>query len=463
MRQGKNEEESVSREQRANSAPLKFLLSFLLGTAFFLMPVYFRGKWTVPFDVFITELRGAWPRTAEFYTLVVVLLGSVFSVLSRWFPRLSRRHHWLKDFQTSSPIFGLRLAGGVLAVLFVLQILPSTFYQAGIYRLIWQVLAVSVALIIPLGAVFVQLFVLYGGMEFLGTLAQPVMWPLFRLPGRAALDALTSWVGSYSVGLYLTRTVMYNGGYNRREAATLATCFSTVSIGFVGVVCATLELLPQFPLVLLFYLLAVVFLAAVLVRIPPLSHIPATYVNKAPERGTQEPLRGSLLGRAWRVALEKARQSPPFAQALIRGVGDGLRLASSIIGTIVSVGTLALMLAKFTPLFHYLGLPLVPVLQFLGIPRPEVVAPAVVVEITEMYIPALLVVNTPQTARFFVAVLSTSQLIFFSSLGPMILDMFRDVPVRFTHLLVLFVLRTLLLLPLLALGVKLLLWVGLLG
>ncbi len=449
--------------EKRKAARVKFLISFLLGAAFFLLPVYFRGKWTVPFDVFITMLRKSFPRGAEFYTLSVVLLGGVLSGLVRGRPQLVEKHRWLKDFQTSNSILLLRLVGMVLAMLFMVQLLPRAFYQAGIYCLIWQVLAVSVALIIPLGAIFVQLFVLYGGMEFLGTLAQPVMRPLFRLPGRAALDALTSWVGSYSVGLYLTRTVMYNGGYNRREAATLATCFSTVSIGFVGVVCATLNLLPQFPLVLLFYLLAVVFLAAVLVRIPPLSRIPATYLSDSPESPKPEAEAIPLLRRAWQVALEKTHDSPPFALALSRGVGDGVRLASSIIGTIVSVGTAALMLAKFTPLFNYLGQPLVPVLHFLGIPRAEVVAPAVVVEVTEMYIPALLTVNTPPAARFFVAVLSTSQLIFFSSLGPMILDMFRDVPVRFSHLLALFVLRTVLLLPFLALVVQLLRWAGFLG
>jgi nucleoside recognition membrane protein YjiH len=52
--------------------------------------------------------------------------------------------------------------------------------------------------------------------------------------------------------------------------------------------------------------------------------------------------------------------------------------------------------------------------------------------------------------RFFICELSISQLIFFSSVGPMMLDMFRDVPIRVRDLLAVFALRTALLVPLLA-------------
>ncbi|WP_256390830.1 hypothetical protein [Natronoarchaeum rubrum] len=54
-----------------------------------------------------------------------------------------------------------------------------------------------------------------------------------------------------------------------------------------------------------------------------------------------------------------------------------------------------------------------------------------------MFIPALPVVEAAPTARFFVAVLSISQLIVFSAVGPMI-DLFGGIPIRFRDLVVLF-------------------------
>ena len=101
----------------------------------------------------------------------------------------------------------------------------------------WSTLAFSVGVIVPIGAALLSLFVEYGVLDFVGTLMRPVMRPLFRLPGRAALDSVTSWVGSYSVGLYLTRRLFEGGFYTRREAYTIVTGFSTVSIGFVAGCC----------------------------------------------------------------------------------------------------------------------------------------------------------------------------------------------------------------------------------
>jgi len=68
-----------------------------------------------------------------------------------------------------------------------------------------------------------------------------------------------------------------------------------------------------------------------------------------------------------------------------------------------------------------------------------------------MFIPALLVVEAAPKARFFVAVLSISQLIFFSAVGPMMMDMFSATPMPFRDLVVLFAMRTAILVPLIAL------------
>lgn len=101
-------------------------------------------------------------------------------------------------------------------------------------------------------------------------------------------------------------------------------------------------------------------------------------------------------------------------------------------------------------MFDVISQPLVPVIELLGIPDAEIVAPATIIGITEMFIPALLVAEADVMARFFIAVLSISQLIFFSATGPMMMDMFSDVPIRFRDLVLLFVLRTIILVPVIA-------------
>jgi len=439
-----------------SNARLLFFATFLFGWAFFLVPVSFQGKWTVPFDILITTLRQYFPGGVSVYTLVLTVGGGLATVLVlRKAQNLEKIPQWLQEFRTSTWIAVFRVVGVLLALVYFAGVEPQSWKAVRIGNLIWNVLAVSVALIIPLGAMVVQLFVQYGGMEFMGVLARPLMKPLFRLPGRAALDALASWVGSYSVGLYITRTVFRRGGYSRRDVTIIATCFSTVSIGFVGVVAATLDLLHLFPLIVGIYFVSVVGLTAILVRIPPISRKPHVDVHNQPlpeaDEGASEGKR--ILARAWEAGVQQARQAPPLVEGLKRAFGDGLVLAAGILSTIVSVGTLALVVAHFTPVFQWLGKPVAVVLQWLAVPGASTIAPAVLVEITEMYIPALLVVDAPIAGRFFIAVLSVSQLIFFSSLGPMILDMFREVPITIGDLVALFVLRTVLLIPFLALVV----------
>jgi len=102
-------------------------------------------------------------------------------------------------------------------------------------------------------------------------------------------------------------------------------------------------------------------------------------------------------------------------------------------------------------------------LSALGFSDAEIIAPATLVGVAEMYIPALLVQEATLPSRFFIATLSISQLIFFSAVAPMMIDMFREVPVRASELVALFLMRTAVLIPLLAVVTALLQWAGVFG
>ena len=167
-----------------------------------------------------------------------------------------------------------------------------------------------------------------------------------------------------------------------------------------------------FPLIFLIYFVTVYWTTALFARWWPLSKIPDEYVGDA--KPEPKPS-GNLLAAAWRHARLRAEAGAPFAVTLRRGFVDGIVLTSTILGSILVVGTMALLIARETPVFDWLGRPLVPVLSTLGVPDAEIVAPAALVGIAEMYIPALLVRDASVQARFFIAVLSISQLIFFSA------------------------------------------------
>ncbi|ELZ02889.1 hypothetical protein C482_04481 [Natrialba chahannaoensis JCM 10990] len=447
----------------------KFVLAFLVGFVFFLVPVPWDGQLTVPFDIVINWITGSFPTLSGVYALLLIVAGGILTTVAEFRKRgmltindgLAERLT-LPYWETSTPFWFFRVAGAVLAPFLFLGIGPDWMTGPGTGGLVWGTLILSVAVIIPIGAIFINLFVELGGLEFVGTMARPIMRPLFKIPGRAALDSVASWVGSYSVGFYVTRNVFDRGEYSKQDVYIICTCFATVSIGFVGVVAATVDLLELFPIIFLAYLVCIAISSAILVRIPPLSNVPKEYVA---EPNPETPFRGSV-GDYFRFglseAVKKAETGDSIIGASVRGFVDGLKLAVLILGTILSIGLAAVVVAEHTPVFDVISQPLIPVIELLGIPDAEVVAPATIIGITEMFIPALLVAEADAMARFFIAVLSISQLIFFSATAPMMMDMFNDIPIRFRDLVLLFVMRTVILVPIIAAMTHLLAAVGLL-
>lgn len=441
--------EDVELNEFATRPVAKFVVAFAIGAFFFLLPVPWEGSITVPFDVVVSYVTENFPDAVGVYSLAIIVAGAVLTTLAK-LDAVDLDHVDLDYYDSSSVFWALRVGGALLAPVMFLHAGPDWLWAPGVGGFMWKTLIYSVGVIIPIGAVFITIFVELGGLEFVGTLSRPVMNPLFKVPGRAALDSLASWVGSYSVGLYVTRNVFERGGYNKREVFTIATCFSTVSIGFVGVVAATLGMLRLFPVIFLAYFVCVVICAVILVRVPPISTTEPEYVAEPDPELPFSGSPGDYLRLAISEAVEKAEEGESFFEAAKRGFVDGLKLTSLILGTILAVGLAAVLLSKYTPTFQILGGPIAPVLRALGLPSAETVAPAVVVGITEMYVPVLLAKGAAPMAKFFVAVLSVSQLIFFSSVGPMIMDMFSDVPIRFRDLVALFVMRTVILVPLVA-------------
>ena len=118
----------------------------------------------------------------------------------------------------------------------------------------------------------------FGLMEFIGTLVGPVCKKLFRIPGRAAVDCITSWLGDTSVAVVLTSGQMEKGYYTQRESAVIASTFSAVSITFALVVIDYVGFADQFFTFYAIVAIVGIVCAIVMPRIPPLSRSPGTYI-----------------------------------------------------------------------------------------------------------------------------------------------------------------------------------------
>src|SRR5690606_24603680 len=102
------------------------------------------------------------------------------------------------------------------------------------------------------------------------------------------------------------------------------------------------------------------------------------------------------------------------------------------------------------PLFTWLGLPFVPLLELLQIPEAAAASETIVVGFADMFIPAILATSIESDlTRFVIAALSVTQLIYMSEVGALLLG--SKIPVNIVELFVIFLLRTLVTLPVIAL------------
>lgn len=431
-------------------AVVRFLMSFVWGGLFFFVPVQVDGKSTVLFAYTVKLFTQSFPGLVNVYGLLLVMAGTV---LTFWV-FVKKDSSFSGYFKTSIVFLLLRVTGLLLAIMMAFNWGPSWLINKNISGLMWNTLVFMVAVIVPIGALFLNIFVSYGLLEFVGVMMRPLMKPLYNLPGRAALDDLMSWLGSDSVSLYLTRRLANKGMYNRREIFAIVTNFSTVSIGFVGTVVGTLGLLDEFPKFLLVYFFVIYAVALIMVRLWPARSMPTTYVAKKQVEEDVQLSPIELFKEAINRSLAFASKAPPFWVTAKESLKDGLALVATILPTIVSVGTLSLLVAENTSIFNVLSAPLIPLYELFGFTDAAVMAPATLIGLTEMYLPALLVRDASYEARFFIGILSVSQIVYFSSYAPMVLDMFRDVPIKLGHLLAIFVMRTLLLIPIIYLVMR---------
>jgi nucleoside recognition membrane protein YjiH len=419
-------------EQSIRDAPMwKFFVYSLIGTVVFFVPVDLNGESTILLDHIVSAIESWVPSALPYVALAIIVAGAVYPFVSGT---------WRKS--TVTVVFSVfKVIGLVVGVLLVFDFGPAWLFEPDMGPFLLNKLVVPVGLLVPIGAVFLALLVGYGLLEFVGSLVQPVMRPVWRTPGRSAIDAVASFVGSYSLGLLITNRVYKEGKYNAREATVIATGFSTVSATFMVVVATTLDLMSSWN-TYFWTTLGVTFLVtAVTVRIWPLSKISDSYYEGAVPQPEQNG-RGERFARAWSEARRAVAAAPPLGANVVRNLKDGLLMTMAILPSILSIGLLGLVLATYTPVFDWLGYVFYPVTWAMQIPEPLLVAKASALGVAEMFLPALLVVDSVAAVKFIVAVVSVSQIIFFSAVVPCIVA--TDIPISVPRLIVIWFQRVIL-------------------
>lgn len=378
----------------------------IIGLVMFFVPFTIGEKSTILFD------HGATYLVNQQHTLSVILLFMlmIFGV-SKPFIDGSWRKNITHKILTVFKVLGL-----VLAVMYISGNAPAFMMEKDMLPFLFEKLALPVGMIVPLGALILAFLVGFGLLEMVGVLMQPIMKPIWRTPGASAIDAVASFVGSYSIGLLITNRVYLQKQYSAREAIIIATGFSTVSAAFMVIVAKTLGLMEFWNLFFWSTLVITFIVTAITARIPPISRF-----DNELDRPNLDYKRGMRLKAAYELGLSTSRRASNFKQILWSNFRDGLTMAAAIVPSIIAVGLTGLLLAKYTPVFDALGLLLYPFTWLGGLPEPLVAAKGMSAGLAEMFLPALLLSEADMLTRYVAGVISISSVLFFSAMIPCVL------------------------------------------
>ncbi|MDM5225575.1 YjiH family protein [Cytobacillus sp. NJ13] len=409
---------------------VKFFLFSAIGLFMFFVPVTVNEKSSIMLDHIVTAIQTSVPAAVPYYALLVILLGAIYPFYTK---------SWNKN--KVNIVFSIfKVIGLFVAIMIVCGYGPDWLFDPSMGPFLFDKLVVPVGLLVPIGSVFLALLVGYGLLEFFGVIMQPIMKPIWKTPGKSAIDAVASFVGSYSIGLLITNRVFKEGKYSIKEAAIIATGFSTVSATFMIVVAKTLGLMEIWNTYFWTTFAVTFIVTAITVRIWPLKSMSEEYYNG--QQPPPETFSGSRLQAAWKEAMDTAAQSPALWKNVRDNLKDGFVMTMSILPSIMSVGLLGLVLAEFTPVFDWLGYIFYPFTALVQLPEPLLAAKASAVGIAEMFLPALLAAEAALATKFVIGVVSVSAIIFFSALVPCILS--TEIPITIPQLIVIWAERTIL-------------------
>lgn len=395
---------------------VRFVLYSSVGLFMFFVPITLAGTSTIPLDHIVSWLREHAATYVPYYALAITLAGTIVPFATGGW-RASR---------VRMAFAFMNIVGLVVAVALVTGWGPAWLMHEDMGPFLFNALVIPVGLIVPIGAIFLALLIGYGLMEFIGVFLQPVMHPVWRTPGRSAIDAVASFVGSYSLGLLLTNRVYLSGRYTGREAAIIAAGFSTVSASFMVIVAKALDLMDHWLLYFWLALIVTFAVTAVIVRIPPLSRIPdrpfpgVTHV-------AEKKVSGNRFRHAWAEARVTLRTAPGLGPNVWHNLRDGVKMAMAILPSILSIGLLGLVLARYTPVFDWIGYIFAPFAWVVGLPEPLLAGKAAATGIAEMFLPATIVAGEESLVlRMVIVIVCVSAIVFFSALVPSILA--TDIP-----------------------------------
>lgn len=427
---------------------LKFFILSGIGVWVFFITATLGEKSAVPMVLLINAVKSFLGATILRWFVFIICIGLCITfALSRiqkdgFFAKFHAKDGWGTGF--------LYYLAAIFSIMVVFNLGPEQILNPDVGGLAIE-LAASVLFTVTIAGWLVTLLTEFGILEFIGTLMEPIMRTLFKVPGQSAVDALSSFVAAPAVGVFITNKLYNRNIYTQKEACCIATNFSVCSLGFFALLVSITGTEYMYGSAVLCSLIISFILAAIIIRIPPLSKKSEVYAN-----GLQQTLdmrrpgkyTSDIFKKALAASTTKAARTP--YSVFVTSIPDVVSFAFKIEAYVMSIAVISLLVSTYTPFFTWLGTPMIPYLNLMQLPDAVAIAPATLVGIAEIALPALTIAgqNIAPMSVFFVIVLSTVQIIFFTESANAMMQ--SDMGLKFFELVFIFLIRTIIAIPIVA-------------
>ncbi|MBM7603721.1 nucleoside recognition membrane protein YjiH [Metabacillus crassostreae] len=426
---------------------LKFILPSLIGIFLFVIPLSINGEFTISVALMAGFVQTAFGEALPYIATILITIAALLSLFTKIIqPSLIINRSFLNKLFNVSWIWQItRLLGMIFSIIALFKIGPNSVWSEATGGLLLFDLIPVLFSVFLFAGLFLPLLLNFGLLELCGALFTKIMRPLFTLPGRSSIDCLASWLGDGTIGVLLTNKQYEDGYYTKREAAVIGTTFSVVSITFTIVIMSYLDLEKYFFSFYLTIVIAGLACAFISPRIPPLSRKSNTLYNETEKIDETIPSDISSIKWGLQHAIKQARGNK-FTTNLKGGIENVLDMWLGVLPIVMAIGTLALIIAEYTPLFKILGYPFIPVLELMQIPEASEASQTMLIGFADMFLPAIIGSGIEsEMTRFVIGCLSITQLIYMSEVGGLLLG--SKLPVSFLDLVLIFLQRTIISLP----------------
>lgn len=254
---------------------IKAIIFSGIGIFIFFIPITIGENNAVPMVQLINAIKGSLSDYLKWIVLIICGALSITFTIAKIKKEGSLAKFHEKDGWISGILYYL---SAIFAFMLVFQVGPAQVLNEDVGGLSIS-LAGSTLLTVSIAGWLVTFLIEFGILEFLGTLLEPIMRTVFKVPGQSAVDALSSFVAAPAVGVFITNKLYNENVYTKKEACCIATNFSVVSLGFFALLVSITDTVEMYSVVVLSSLIISFILAAIVIRIPPLSKKEDRYKN----------------------------------------------------------------------------------------------------------------------------------------------------------------------------------------